>query len=99
MSLLAEKERIESLEKVLSKSETFKASDVLNSAKRNFSVYVKVEAPWNCIGKRWSPLIYLMALSNVVGLPILSVCPDFVDEFLVLLSNAILYPREKFCET
>ena len=57
-----------SLKKVLSRSITF---DVLDSAKRRFSECVKVETLRNCIDKRWSPFICIMALSNVVGLPIL----------------------------
>ena len=98
MYLLAEKDSASSLEKVLSRSVTFEASDVVNSAKNNFSECVKVEALRNCIEKRWSPFICIMALSNVVGLPILSIYPDSGDEFAVLLSNATLYPRGKTCE-
>ena len=98
MYLLAEKGSAGSLEKVLSRSVTFEASDVLNSAKKNFSECVKVEALRNCIDKRWSPFICIMALSNVVGLPILSIFPDSGDEFAVLLSNATLYPGAKACE-
>ena len=40
----------------------------------------------------------IMALSNVVGLPILSTYPDSGDEFAVLLSNAdeaiLLYQKK-----
>ena len=35
-----------------------------------------------------------MVLSTVVGLPILSICPDSGKEFAALLSNSTLYPRE-----
>ena len=38
--------------------------------------------------QRLSPFICIMALSNVVGLPILSIYPDSGDHFAVLLSNA-----------
>ena len=40
--------------------------------------------------QRWNPLICIMALSNVAGLPILSIYPDSGDEFAVLLSNALM---------
>ena len=40
--------------------------------------------------QRWSPFICIMALSNVVGLPILSIHPDSSDEFAVLLTNALM---------
>ena len=39
--------------------------------------------------QRWNPLICIMALSNVAGLPLLSSYPDSGDEFAVLLSNAL----------
>ena len=39
-----------------------------------------------------------MALSTVVALPILSICPDSGNEFVALLRNSTLYPREKACQ-
>ena len=63
---------------------------MLNSARKNYSECVKVEALRNCIDiQRWSPSVCIMALSNVVGLPIISIYPDSGDEFAVLLSNAL----------
>ena len=44
--------------------------------------------------QKWNPLICIMALSNVVGLSILSIYPDSGDEFAVLLSNALMNPRQ-----
>ena len=71
VSLLAEKEIVGSLKKVLFRSVTFEATNVLTSAKRKFSECTKVEAHRNGINKRWSSFICIMALSNVVGLPTL----------------------------
>ena len=51
-----------------------------------------------CIDKRWRTFTSNMVLSAVVGLPILSVCPDSGDEFVAMLSNSILHPRVKACE-
>ena len=53
---------------------------------------MKVETLRNYIGKNGirNPLICIMALSNVAGLSILSIYPDSVDEFAVLLSNALM---------
>ena len=77
---------------------TFEASDVLNSAKRNVSEYVKAEALKHCIDKRWSTLTCNRPLSNVLGLPVLSVSPDSGAGFATMLSSSTLYPREKACE-
>ena len=71
---------------------------MLNSAKRNSSKYAKVEAPKHCIDKKWSTFACNRALSNVLGLPVLSVSPESGDGFAALLSNSTLYPREKACE-
>ena len=73
MFLLAEIDSIECLEKVIFRSITFEASDLYNGALRNFSQCVKVEAMRNCIDRRWSPFIYIMPWSSVVGLQILSI--------------------------
>ena len=94
MSLLAEIESIGCLEKVIFRSRTFEASDLYNGAMRNFSQCVKVEAVRNCIDRRWSPFICIMALSSVMGLPVLSIYPHSGDEYAAMLSNAILYTRE-----
>ena len=38
------------------------------------------------------------AISNVLGLPVISISPDSGDRFATLLRNSTLYPREKACE-
>ena len=40
-----------------------------------------------------------MALSTVIGLPILSICPDSGNDFASLSSNSTLYRREKVCQS
>ena len=91
MSLLAEIESIGCLEKLIFRSITFEASDLYNGAMRNFSQCVKVEAVRNCTDRRWSPVL---ALSSVMGLPVLSIYPHSGDEYAAMLSNAILYTRK-----
>ena len=59
---------------------------------------MKVEAPKQCIDYLWSTLTCNRALSNGLGLPVLSISPDSGDEFAVLLSNPTLYPRYEACD-
>ena len=59
---------------------------------------MKVEALKHCIDYGWSTFPCIRALSNVLGLPVLSVSPDSGDEYAALLNNSTLYPREKACE-
>ena len=61
---------------------------MLNSAKGNLSDYENVEALKHCIDKRWSTFTCNRALSNILGLPVLSVSLVSGDEFAALLSNS-----------
>ena len=77
----------------------FKAREMLNSAHRNFTEYVKVEALKNYLDKRWSSFIFKMFHSRIMELPILSICSDSGDEFSACFSSATLYPRENLVKT
>ena len=70
-------------------SVTFEASDVLNSA-RKIILMSEGRDTQELYRQKWNPLICIMALSNVAGLSIFSIYPESGDEFVVLLSNALM---------
>ena len=92
---LAEKEQNTSLSDLFFlQSLSFDASDQCDKKLSNHSDFVRKEALRNCNSGRWCPFVCIMALSNVLSLPITSLFPYTQDKSAVALCNAAVLPRD-----
>ena len=92
---LAEKEQNTSLSDLFFlQSLSFDASDQFDKKLSNHSDFVRKEALRNCNSGRWCPFVCIMALSNVLSLPITSLFPYTQDKSAVALCNAAVLPRD-----
>ena len=98
-TLLASERSSALLETFFSHSISHEASDLLTGFFKNYADCVKHEALKNCQDRRWSPFICIMALSNVLGLPVFSFYPETCGRrYAINLSNAKIFPRDGTCQ-
>ena len=56
---------------------------------------LRLAALQNCVNKEWSPFVFLLALSNVIGIPIYSFYPKGIYKFgSPIVCNAHIFPRD-----
>ena len=98
LSLLSQENTSKLLAKIFTVLHTFVASDFLGTEKdKDYTLCVQKEALENCQNMRWSPFVCLVALSNVISLPIHSFYPEtgglHAGQLAVRLFNGMISPR------
>ena len=69
------------------------ASSVFNSEGKTWKDCVTIEVQLNCHPRVWSPLMCVMALSFVIGAPIVSIYPENGQSGLEKLFDCRILPR------
>ena len=83
----------------LNVEDTFEATALLQAKRDSYVDWVKIEALKNCVDGRLSPFFSLLALSNVLGLPIRSIysveCREGFNKCSQKVFNSDVAPRAK----